>query len=668
MFWRIGFLAGRVRGWFISQKMDEEFSGELNAHLELLTTELVRRGNSPEEARRLARVQLGGITQLREAHREAGGLPVVENFVQDLRYATRSFLNKPGFAIVCVLILGLGIGVTAAIFSVVNGVLLRPLPYPNSSRLVRIEEIHPGSSNANFTYASFLDLERQSKSMENISAYRPWSFNLTGEGEPEEVAGALVSENFFSALGSQPILGRTFRGEDDQLGGDNHVVILSNALWQRKFGSDRGILGKILKISGEDYRVTGVMPEGFNYPETAKLWCPLVARGDSRSNRRAHLLAVLANLRPGTLLNAAQAELAVIAKSIEGQNPGIDPTMQIAGVPLQKSLVEPVRPALLILMFAVGLLLLLACVNIANLMLARAETRQKEFAIRLAIGAGRARLIRQLLTESLALTMLGAVLGLAIAHQLLRFIVALNGDSMPRFGEITMDWRVLAFVLVISLITGFLFGLAPALVSARTDLAGSMKESGSVLSGRSSHGSSRPLVALQFAIAVVLLVGAGLVGNSFVRLLKVNPGFDQNNVLAVTLFFSPDKFPDGDPKGPLLLRQLLENVRSVLGAESVGMVNALPITGGPATDFAIVGRPVPAPDDEPSADIRTVDASYFRAMRIPLVAGREFTEHDDWRSSRVMIINQSMARQFWPNENPIGQHVTMKDWGLAAHW
>ena len=663
MFWRIKLLAGRVRGWLTAQKMDDEFVGELDAHLELLTTELVRRGSSPKEARRMARMKLGGITQLRETHREAAGLPAVESFFQDLRYAARSLRNKPGFAIACILILGLGIGVTAAIFSVVHGVLLRPLPYPNSSRLVRIEEIHPGSSNSNFTYASYLDLDRRSGSMENISAYRPWNFNLTGEGEPEEVAGALVSENFFPALGSQPILGRAIREEDDRPGGDNHVVILSNALWQRKFGSDRGILDKMLRISGEDYRVIGVMPEGFHFPDMAKLWCPLVARGDSRNNRRAHLLAVLANLRSGTSLGGAQAELAVIAKSIERQNPGIDPTMQIAGVSLQKSLVEPVRPALLILMFAVGLLLLLACVNLANLMLARAETRQKEFAIRLAIGAARVRLVRQLLTESLMITVLGAVLGLGITYLLLRFIVALNADSMPRFREISMDWRVTAFVLIISLTTGFLFGLAPALVGTRTDLAGSMKENGSVLTGRRLRGSSRPLVALQFAIAVVLLVGAGLVGNSFVRLLKVNPGFDQNNVLAVTLFFSPDEFPNGDPKGPLLLRQILENVRGVRGLESAGMVNALPITGGPATDFAIVGRPVPAPDQEPSADIRTVDAGYFHTMRIPFVAGREFTEHDDWRSRQVMIINQTMARLFWPNENPIGQHVTMKDWG-----
>jgi putative ABC transport system permease protein len=664
MFWCMKALASRVRGWIAARKTDEEFMEELDAHLALLTAEYIRRGMTTEEARRSALVRMGGVTQLRETHREVGGLPAAENLFQDVRYALRTLRKRPGFALVCILTLGLGIGASTAIFSVVNGVLLRPLPYPNSSRLVRIEESHPGEIAANFTYASYLDLERESKSLESISAFRPWSFNLTGDGEPEQATGALVSARFFSALGIQPLLGKTISAEDDQPSGDYHVVVVSYALWQTRFGSDRGILGRTLRVSAENYRVIGVMPRGFDYPDKSSVWCPLVAGGgELRNNRRSHLLTVIADLRSGKPLRSAQGEMTVIAERIEKQNPGVDPEMLITAVSLQKSLVAPVQPALLILIFAVGLLLLLACANLANLELAQAAARQKEFAIRLAVGAGRARLARQLLTESLVLSSLGAALGLAIARQSLLLIVALNADNIPRSGEISLDWRVLGFTLLISLVTGLLFGLAPAMVGTRIDLITSLKEGGSVLTGATRPGSSRALVVLQFALAVVLLVGAGLAGNSFVRLLHVNPGFNPSGGLAISLFLSPVEYPEGDRKGPVLLHQLLENIRSVPGVRSVGLVNALPITGGPDTDFAIEGRPVPPANNEPSADIRTVDSGYFRTMGIPLLAGREFTESDHAGARRVMVINQTMAREFWPHEDPVGQRVTMKDWG-----
>jgi predicted permease len=663
MFWCMEVLASRIRGWMAARRTDEEFVQELEAHLELLTAEYIRRGMTREEARRSARVRMGGVAQLRETHREVGGLPAAENLFEDVRYALRTLRKRPGFAVVCILTLGLGIGASTAIFSVVNGVLLRPLPYPHSSRLVRIEESHPGGSAANFTYASYLDLERESQSLESISAFRPWSFNLTGDGEPEQVTGALVSGSFFSALGIQPLLGKTISAEDDQPGGDDHVVVLSYALWQSRFGSDRGILGTTLRISAENYRVIGVMPRGFDYPDKSSVWCPLVAGGELRNNRRSHLLTVIADLRSGKPLRSAQGEMTVIAERIEKQNPGVDPEMLITAVSLQKSLVAPVQPALLILIFAVGLLLLLACANLANLELAQAAARQKEFAIRLAIGAGRARLARQLLTESLVLSSLGAALGLAIASQSLLLIVAVNADNMPRSGEISLDWRALGFTLLISLVTGLLFGLAPAMVGTRIDLITSLKEGGSVLTGATRPGSSRALVVLQFALAVVLLVGAGLAGNSFVRLLQVNPGFNPSGGLAVTLFLSPVEYPEGDRKGSVLLHQLLENIRSVPGVRSVGLVNALPITGGPDTDFVIEGRPVPPANNEPSADIRTVDSGYFRTMGIPLLAGREFTESDNAGARRVMVVNQTMAREYWPHEDPVGQRVTMKDWG-----
>jgi predicted permease len=662
-------LGVRIHGWISRRRADEEFTRELEEHLALLTEENISRGMTPGEARRAARVRLGGITQLRETHRELHGWIAVESFFQDVRYALRTLRKSPGFTLVCIMTLGLGIGASTAIFSVVNGVLIRSLPYPNHDRLVRIGERHPGNgcglcgNFGNATYANFNDLERAAGTVENISAFREWSFNLTSDGEPEQVAGALVSGNFFAALGSKPSAGRMIAPEDDAPGGDNHVAVLSYALWQRRFGADRGVVGKTLQINAENYRVLGVMPRGFDYPEKSEVWCPLVPHGQFRDNRRAHLLTMVADLRAGRTIANAQAEIAAIGERIEKQNASEDPDMVLATVSLKKSMVEPVQPALVVLVFAVGLLLVMSCANLANLLLAHGAAREKEFSLRTALGAGRLRLVRQLLTESFVLAMLGALVGLGIAAWSLQFIAALDSQDLPRFGEISIDWRVLGFTLLVSWLSGLLFGLAPALSGTKADLNTSLKEGAGVSLGASRRGTSRALIVPQFALAVVLLVGAGLLGNSFVRLLRVNPGFNPSGVLAVQLFFSPTEYPEGDVRGALVLRQMIENIRSIPGVRSAGLVTALPITGGASTDFTIEGRPLPPANDEPSADIRSADADYFRTMGIPLLAGREFTEADNSTARRVMVINQTMARQYWPNDNPIGQHVTMKDWG-----
>lgn len=635
----------------------------------MLTEENLRRGMTLQEAKREARVRLGGMTQLRETHRELHGWIALETFLQDVHYALRTLRKRPGFTSVCVLTLGLGIGASTAIFSVVNGVLLRPLPYPNHERLVRIEERHPGNTGmgaldfTNATYANFNDLGRDASTVENVSAFRAWSFNFTEDGEPEQVPGALVSGDFFAALGSKPVAGRMIAGEDDAPGGDNHVVVLSYALWQRRFGADRGIVGRTLRINAENYRVLGVMPRGFDYPEKSEVWSPLVPHGQFRDNRRAHLLTVVADVRAERTIANAQNEISVIGQRIEKQNVSEDPGMALAAVSLKKSLVAPVQPALTVLLFAVGLLLLTACGNLANLLLARAAARQKEFSLRAALGAGRLRLARQLLTESLVVAMLGAAVGLGIAAWSLQFISAIDSQNLPRFGEISIDWRVLGFTLVVSCLSGLLFGLAPAISGAKADLNTSLKEGAEASTGCTRSGSSQALVVPQLALAVVLLVGAGLLGNSFVRLLRVNPGFNPSGVLAVQLFLSPVEYPERDPKGALVLQQMIEKVRGIPGVRSAGLVTALPITGGASTDFVIEGRPLPPANDEPSADIRSVDASYFRVMGISLLAGREFTEADNSTAKRVMLINRTMARQYWPNENPIGRRVTMKDWG-----
>lgn len=664
-------LGSRVRGWVSRRHLEQDFSQELEEHLELLTEENLRRGMAKEDAMRAAKVRLGGITQLRETHRELHGWLKLETLFQDVRYALRTLRKSPGFTMVCVLTLGLGMGASTTIFSVVNAVLLRPLPYPNHERLVRIEERHRGTFGlgaagldfANATYANFNDLRRDAKTIENISAFREWRFNLAGDGEPEQVPGALVSGEFFAALGSKPALGRMITPEDDAPGGDNHVAVISDALWQSRFGAAPGIVGKTVRVNAEDYRVIGVMPREFDYPEKSEIWCPLVPGGQFRGNRRAHLLTVIADLRASEPMGSVQGEISAIAERIEKQNPGIDPDLAIAAVSLKKSLVAPVQPALLVLMFAVGLLLMMACANLANLLLARAATRQKELAIRTAVGAGRGRIARQLLTESLVVASLGAGLGLAVAVWSLQFIKALDLPDIPRLGAISIDWEVLCFTLLLSISTGLLFGLAPALSGTKTDLNISLKEGAAASKGGSRRGSTQTLVVPQFALAVVLLVGAGLLGNSFVRLLRVDPGFRQDGVLTLGLFLSPIEYPERDVKSAVLLQQILASVRSIAGVRSAGLVTALPITGGPDTDFAIAGRPLPPANDEPSADIRSVDAGYFRTMGIPLLAGREFTDADNATGKRVMLINQTMARQYWPRENPLGQVVTMKDWG-----
>jgi putative ABC transport system permease protein len=582
----------------------------------------------------------------------------------DLRYCLRVLRNSPGFTAVAVLTLALGIGAITAIFSVVSAVLIRPLPYPNHASLLRVEESHPGQPSTELTYATFLDLQRDVTVIRNTAAFRFWLFNVTGDREPEQVPGATVSGDFFPALGTKPLLGRVIRAEDDQPGGDNHVVVLSYGLWRRRFGGDPAIVGKTLRVNNENHAVVGVMPPGFDFPSRAELWTPLVAGGSLRGNRRAHLLTVIADLAPHRSLSDAQAELASFGARIEEENPGDDdPGLAIAAISLKNSLAAPVRPALVLLIIAVSLLLLIACANTANLLLARAAFRRKEFAIRLAVGASRWRLVRQLLTESVVLSSLGGGLGLAIAFWSLRIIVAADVNNIPQLAQVSLDWRVLTFAFAASLLTGLLFGMTPAFAGIQAAPASSLKESVPALIGGRRFASSEGLIVLQFALALLLLAGAGLLANSFVRILRVNPGFNPANLLTMQVFLSPAEFPEGDPKGALLLHEMLERIRALPSVRSAGLVISLPITGGPSTDFVVPGRPDPPPGDEPSADIRVIDPGYLATMQIPLLSGRNFDEDDNQDSPRVMLINRAMARQFWPDENPLGKRVTMKDWG-----
>lgn len=657
----------RLRAWFRSlfsrAAVERELDEELQAHIELKAQEFIAGGLKPEEANHASLREFGGLELSKENCRDTRKANLFHDALQDL-HGLRMLRRSPSFTIVTVLTLALGIGANTAIFNVINTVLARPLPYPNHDRIVRIQESHPNSPLSNLTYATFLDFARESKTFENASAYRPWVFNLTGEGEPERVVGAMVSGKFFTAFGTQPFLGRLLNDEDDRPGGNNRVTVLSYGLWAGRYGADPRVVGHIVQVNSEPYTVIGVMAPGFEFPEKSTMWCPLVAAGELRSNRRAHLLVALADLRTDSSSAAAQQDASAVAQSVNQNNPGVDdPGLQLQVFSLKKILVAPVRAALNILVFSVGLLLLIACANIANLLLSRSAARQKEIAVRVAIGASRARLARQLLAESLLLGGLGGLLGLAAAAWSLRLLTALKASDIPRLAQVTLDWHVLLFTVLITLAASILFGLAPVLSGLKLDLNSSLKEQISSSSKSSVAAVKRFLLVPQVALATVLLAGAGLLANSFVQLLRADLGFNPHQLLTMGIFLSPSQYGERDPKAAVLLHQMVESVRALPGVRSAGVVNALPITGGPSTDFVIVGQSTPRLGDEPSADIRVIDPSYFATMAIPLLAGRNFTEHDGAAAAPVLIVNQTMARKFWPNESPLGKRVTMKDWG-----
>jgi putative ABC transport system permease protein len=645
---------------------EREFASEIESHLQMHIEDNLRAGMTAEEARRQALIKLGGVEQTKENYRDRGGLPVAEIISQDLRFALRLLRKNPGFTAIAVLTLALGMGATTTIFSVVNSVLLRPLPYQNNERLLRIEETHPGSPGLGVTFATFLDLEREAKSIENISAHREWVFNLTGGNEPQQVSGALISGSFFAALGGSPLIGRTIRPEDDQPGGNNRVVVLSYALWRSRFAADSKIVGQTINVNAEPFIVIGVMPPGFEFPAQSEIWCPLVPGGELHKNRRAHLLTVLADFKPKESMGGVKGELTAFAENVEKLNPGVDdPSLTLTAVSLQKSLVAPVRPALVILLFAVALLLLIACANVANLLLARTASRSKEIAVRLALGASRARLATLLLTESVFVSLLAGGVGVFIAGAGLAIIRAQSSEDLPRFSEINLDWHVFAFAFGVSIFSGVFFGLAPALAGVKLDLNAPLKEGNRKSAGGSRRLSSGTLTVLQFGLATILLFGAGLLCSSLLRVLRVNPGFHPDHLLTLRIFLSPIGYSDGDPRGATVLHEMLSRVRALPGVRSAGIVNSLPITGGPSTEFVIEGRAAPPLGDEPGADIRVVDPGYLPAMGIPILAGRVFTERDSASSARVLLINETLARKFWPdpNENPLGQHITMKGWG-----
>ncbi len=580
--------------------------------------------------------------------------------LNDLRYAFRMMFKHRVFTCVAVLALGLGIGANTAIFSVINAVVLRPLPYGNPEQLVTI--LHDGAKP--LAPANYLDLAAQSKSFAAIAAAQWWEPNLTGCDQPEHLRGLQLTAQMFQVLDVSPVLGRTFNAEEDQPGRER-VVVLSHRLWQRRFGGDAGVVGQQVTFDGESYTIIGVMPPDFQFAPfwatNAELWSPLNLT--TRANDRGgHSLRVFARLKPAITRAMAQAEVATIFRRLEQERPDANKGLTIAVEPLHEQVVGKTRPALIILFGAVSFVLLIACANVANLMMARATSRQKEIALRTALGASSTRLARQLLTESVMIALIGGAFGLLLSIAGMRALLAVSPDSLPRLQTISLDLPTLGLTLGLSVITGLLFGLAPVLQTRKWNWYESLKESTRGSSaGRSRVNARRLLVISEVALALMLLVGGGLMVRSFARLRAVDPGFTPDNLLTMTISLAGSVHSTA-PKRVAFFNELLQRIDSLPGVQSASAINHLPLGGDVWTlSFIVEGRPAPAPGEKQGAVYRIIRPDYFRTMGATLLSGRDFTAHDSDTSPPVVIINEPFAKRQWPNEDPLGKRIRVSD-------
>lgn len=589
----------------------------------------------------------------------------MDKTLHDIRYGVRMLLRNPGFSAVVVIALALGIGATTALFTVVNAVLLRPLAYRESDRLITVWEDHRARSSSVVarperewtSLPNFLDWRDQNTVFERVAAFQDWGPTLTTGGEPEGLAGMSVSHDMFELLGVVPSIGRSFRPEEDQRGADR-VVLISHSLWQRRFGSDSGAIGAPITLGDDSYTVLGVMPAGFLFPGTGDLdvWRPLQPAFNTGCGRGCVVLRVIARLNPDATIERARSEMQAIAARLADQYPESNAGVGVTLVPLKELLVGDVRVTLLVLLGAVAFVLLIACANVANLLLARASAREREMAIRSALGAGRFRIIRQLLTESLILSVFGGALGLLMSFWMVDFLVTLSPDSAPRISEVGIDRTVLGFTFCTAVLTGIIFGLTPALRSSRPQLSDSLQE-GRGTSGKSGGALRSALVISEVALALVLLIGAGLLMKSFVNLLRVDSGFDPSNVLTLRLLLPAPRYPERQQTASFYA-QLMERIKSLPGVESSAAVSSLPL-GDENTDatFLIEGRAESRPGAEPAAWYSSVTPDYFDVMKMRMISGRRFTEEDRSGGRLAVIINQTMARRYFPGEDPIGKRI-----------
>jgi len=589
----------------------------------------------------------------------------MEMFWQDIRYGVRMLLKAPSISIVATIALALGIGANTAIFSVVNAVLLRPLPFANSEQLMNVWETDSvrGYTRGSASYPNFVDWREQNHVFEHISTYHNNDFIMTGRGESTRLQGAVVNADLFPLLGVSPVIGRGFLPAEDNPGEAGRVVVLSQGLFQKRFNSDPNVVNQSVVLDGKNYTIVGVMPGAFQFPvqnDPVELWTTVALDREGKEpiteERGAHYMQVIARLKPGVSKEQAQAEMTTIGTRLEQQYPDKNLHRNLRVEPTLEALVGDVRPALLILLGAVGFVLLIACANVANLLLARAMSRHKEMAIRSALGASRMRVVRQLLTESVLLSLAGGTLGLVLAVWWSDLLVALGKENIPRALQVGLDWRVLGFTLFVSVLTGIVFGLVPAIHSSKTELTESLKEGGrSGAEGARRNRIRGVLVVGELAIAVVLLVGAGLLIQSLWRLRQVSPGFESQNLLTFVVGIPEVKYPTG--KQAQFYRDLITRIESLPGVRSASSIIPLPLSGDSfSISFETEGRPV-AKGDRPSADFFAVQGDYFKTLGVSMLKGRDFTERDNKQGPPVVIVNQAFARKFFPNEDPVGKRV-----------
>ena len=645
---------------FSRRSLYRDISEEIEEHLEERMEELVAGGMPRKEAAAVARRGFGNVTLIEEDSREVWQWPSIETFVADLRYGLRTLRKNPGFTAIAVLTLALGIGANTAIFSVVNAVLLRPLPFQNAKRLVRAFGKFPITDMSDVSPADFLDYRAQNHAFDHFEAIIDGNtiFNLAGNDKPTQVKGAVVTSGFLDALGIQPLLGRTFVAADEGVS-NPQVVILGRRLWQERFGNDPGVVGKSVDLDGSRMTVVGVLRKDVPLFSDGDVWIPAPFEVTGMKSRPSRFLRVIGVLKTGTTISEAQAELDTIAARLAKQYPDSNTGWSVRLVPLQTALIGDVRPALLILLGAVALVLLIACANVASLLLARNTSRTREIAIRAALGASHLRLVRQMLTESVLLALAGGAAGIVLANLGVEFLRRLAPENLPRLNEVSVSGAVLAFTGGVAILTGILFGLGPALQACHRDTTQSLKEGGAAGQSKSKHRAHNLLVIAEVALSLVVLVASGLLLNSFWRLMHVNPGFDPSNIVTAQISVTSPAL-EAESQRRAFFDQLQDRIGAMPGVESVGFVSELPLSGQANDTYVTIREHPPvSPAERLDADIRIVAGKYFQAMRIPLLKGREFTVWDTADSPLAVLINEPFAKRFFGDENPIGKHLAI---------
>ena len=652
----------RFAGIFRNRQRDTEFAAELESHLQLHMEDNLRAGMTPEAARRDALLKLGGIEQTKENYRDRRGLPFLETLVQDLRFASRTLCKSPGFTAVAVVTLALGIGANSAIFAVVYGVLFRPLPFPEPDRIIELVELDKGQSGEmDVTAAQLQRLREFGQVFEHIAGWTDAGFNLNAENAAEHVRGTPVSADFFQVLGVHPAIGREFLPEEDQ-GQGQRVAILSHALWKRRFASELSVIGRKVLLNGEDYTVIGVMPAGFDpqgYSDInpglpVDVWVPLALVAKTAGS--GENIQVLARLQREVTQPELEAQMNLVTEQFRKEFPGgVGPKTRMSFLPYQFMLSADLRPYLLLLLGAIGFVLLIACANVANLLLARGGSRAREIAVRIALGATRARLSRQLLTESMVIAVAGGVLGLVFARTGLGSLLAMAPFDLPRLNDIHLDGWAFGFTLLISIVTGSLSGLAPAMYATKTDLNDTLKAGESRATSGGGHARlRRGLVIGEFALSLVLLTGAGLMIATFAKLMSQDPGFDPRGTLTMQFWLNGSKYRSTAAM-TTFYKGVEARIGSLPGVEAVGIVAAgLPLERGGHGGVRIAG---PNQSQWVPADYREASPNYFRAMGILLREGRGILETDTENSSQVLVVNEAFARKYFPEHSPIGEHV-----------